>query len=130
MPARVRMRSFILLMVLALQLGTAADDGAAHQLNQTLPIALGTSGGNAGDISNLYCCSGTLGALVTKNNLLYVLSANHIFTRNDQALPGQMIIQPGLIDNSCSVVGANHVADFAESPPLGTANVDAALATV
>ncbi len=35
-----------------------------HKATQVAPIQLGTSGGNATDIANGYCCSGTLGSLV------------------------------------------------------------------
>jgi hypothetical protein len=101
-----------------------------HQAAQSLPVALGTSGGNAGDANNLYCCSGTLGSLVTKNGSLYVLSANHVLTRNSRATFGESILQPGLIDSSCSMTGTQQVAWFAESSQLGTANIDAALGLV
>jgi hypothetical protein len=59
-----------------------------------------------------------------------VLSVNHVLTRNDRASVGEPIIQPGLIDSSCSLTGTTQVASFAEAPLLGTANVDAALSLV
>ena len=40
------------------------DGGAAHQVIQTPPIQLGTSGGWRFNLSNGFCCSGTLGSLV------------------------------------------------------------------
>jgi hypothetical protein len=48
---------------------------------------------------------------------------NHILSRQDQAVAGEDISQPGLIDNSCQP--ATIVADFTAAPALGS-NVDAA----
>ena len=108
-----------------------ADGGAAHQAAQAAPVKLGTSGGNILDRSNAFCCSGTLGALVTKGGLGYVLSNSHVLARVGQAVAGEDISQPGLIDNGCRV--PQIVADFSQGAPLnGSAgsNVDAALAQV
>lgn len=131
MPGHLNTRIAALVAVVVLASAVVAtDDGAAHQLVQAPPISLGTSGGNAQDGNNLFCCSGTLGALVTKDGQRYILSANHVLARNGYAGGGEEIIQPGLIDSSCSATGTDHVADFAEAPPLGTANVDAGIASV
>src|SRR4030095_15849155 len=83
------------------------------------------SGGNVNDISKAFCCSGTLGALVTDGSTNYILSNNHVLGRSDQAVPGEDVSQPGLIDNSCRV--ATIVGDFTVAAPLGS-NVDAAIA--
>lgn len=107
-----------------------ADGGSAHQKTQTRPIQLGTSGGNVNDKSRSFCCSGTLGALVTKNGTPYVLSNNHVLGRADKALGGEDVSQPGLIDSGCRVPSELFVADFSEAAPLGQKNVDAALAAV
>src|SRR5215813_9065375 len=56
-----------------------------NRLKQTLPVKLGTSGGNVNDITRRFCCSGTLGALVTRGGTDYVLSNNHVLARGDQA---------------------------------------------
>jgi hypothetical protein len=101
-----------------------------NQARQIRPIKLGTSGGNVNDISKAFCCSGTLGALVTKGGTKYILSNNHVLARADQAGVGEAISQPGLIDSGCRVSSADTVASFSESPTLGTRNVDAALAAV
>ena len=85
----------------------------------------GVSGGNVNDKSNAFCCSGTLGSLVTAGGGLYVLSNNHVLARADQAAPGEDISQPGLIDNGCQV--PEIVADFTSAAALGS-NVDAAVA--
>ncbi len=107
-----------------------ADNGPQHQAEQAFPIRLGTSGGNVNNVSRAFCCSGTLGALVTKNGLDYILSNNHILADSDQAQPGENISQPGLIDVACNAASANVVARFSEAPTLGSANVDAALAEI
>jgi len=85
----------------------------------------GVSGGNVNDITRAFCCSGTLGSLVTDGTTSYILSNNHVLARVDQATAGEDISQPGLIDNGCRV--ATVVADFSIAAPLGS-NVDAALA--
>lgn len=107
-----------------------ADSGANHQTKQTLPIALGTSGGNVNNISRLFCCSGTLGSLVTKNSVNYVLSNNHILADSDTGSVGDNISQPGLVDVGCNANQTNTVADLSEFIPLGTKNVDAAIAQI
>jgi hypothetical protein len=103
-----------------------ADGGKSHQVEQTRPISLGTSGGNVNDKTRSFCCSGTLGALVTKGGNLYILSNNHVLGRLSKAASGEDVSQPGLIDNGCRLPGI--VADFSEAAPL--APVDAALALV
>jgi hypothetical protein len=87
----------------------------------------GVSGGNINDISKAYCCSGTLGSLLTNGTTQYVLSNNHVLARQDQAAAGEDISQPGLIDNGCQP--ATIVADFTKAVPLGN-NVDCAVATI
>ena len=99
-----------------------ADGGANHQKRNT---HFGVSGGNVNDHSRAFCCSGTLGSLVTINGTQYILSNNHVLARSDQAVAGEDVSQPGLIDNSCRV--ATLVADFTAAAPLGS-NVDAAVA--
>ncbi len=73
---------------------------------------LGVSGGNAKDSSTIsgqtFCCGGTLGALVSRGSNQYILSNNHVLARSDTGTAGtpavgDPIVQPGLIDNNCSV---------------------------
>jgi hypothetical protein len=89
----------------------------------------GVSGGNVKDISTLFCCSGTLGSLVTAqtNNGtgFFILSNNHVLARSDSASTGEAISQPGLVDNQCRVPPT--VANLTAFPSL-TSNVDAAIA--
>lgn len=107
-----------------------ADGGAQHQVQQATPIKLGTSGGNVNNISNAFCCSGTLGALVTKNSTRFILSNNHVLADSDTGVIGDDISHPGLIDVGCNRNNAIVVADLFQAVPLGTGNVDAAIATV
>jgi hypothetical protein len=101
---------------------------AAPHVNpyQTRNTHFGVSGGNVNDITHAFCCSGTLGSLVTAGGNLYILSNNHILARQDQASPGEDISQPGLVDSSCQP--ATIVANFTTAAHLGTTNVDAAIA--
>lgn len=103
-----------------------ADPGPAHQVRTQL---FGSSGGNVNDMSKRFCCSGTLGALVADDGgNQYILSNNHVLGRAGQAGSGEDVSQPGLIDNGCRV--ATVVADFTAAAPLGSSNVDAAIAAV
>jgi hypothetical protein len=99
-----------------------ADGGANHRVRN---MHFGVSGGNVNDTTRAFCCSGTLGALVTDGSTEYILSNNHVLARGDQATAGEDVSQPGLIDNGCRVDTV--VADFTVASPLGS-NVDAALA--
>src|SRR5215471_20379407 len=100
-----------------------ADAGPNHQVRNT---HFGVSGGNVNDITKRFCCSGTLGSLVTDGATSYVLSNNHVLGLSGQARAGDDISQPGLVDNGCAV--STVVADFTTAAPLGSSNVDAALA--
>ncbi len=100
-----------------------ADGGANHQKSSN---SYGVSGGNVNDRSRAFCCSGTLGSLLTDGTNQYILSNNHILGRSGAATLGEDISQPGLIDNGCR--NAEIVADFSAAPNLLTSNVDAAVA--
>ena len=107
-----------------------------NEAAQSLPIKLGTTGGNANDSSRqantVTCCGGTLGSLVQRAGTFYILSNNHVLARSDSASLGENIIQPGLVDTNCgalssSVVG--NLSQFANLQASGT-NVDAAIAQI
>ena len=115
---------------------------ATHQTLQATPILLGTSGGNNNDYDTsgnqiVDCCGGTLGSLIQNSSgTQYILSCNHVLARSDQATTGEMIVQPGLIDNNCTPNG-----DGAGTLPVGvltawlplsssSTNADAAIAQV
>jgi hypothetical protein len=106
-----------------------------NQAAQTSPAVLGVSGGNALDTNGSTCCGGTLGALVSRGGKQYILSTNHVLARTDQANIGESIIQPGLLDTSCSTSGTTAVATLSqfanlENPAAGKPVADAALAQV
>lgn len=113
----------------------------SHTAKQTAPIQLGTSGGSVVDLANGYCCSGTLGSLVQKNGVQYILSNSHVLAGDVLAggnakvsAIGDDITQPGFIDNNCSATNANLVGDLSSLstlyPPTSTPNVDCAIAQV
>jgi hypothetical protein len=111
----------------------SAGGPGVNQAPQNAPIKLGTSGGNANDHSAGFCCSGTLGALVTRGGTDFILSNNHVLARTDQAIAGEPINQPGLVDNNCAP--ATPVANFTQkvklkNNPNNIAPADAALAQV
>jgi hypothetical protein len=101
----------------------SADGGPNHQVRNT---HFGVSGGNVNDITKRFCCSGTLGSLVTDGATSYILSNNHVLGLSGQAKAGDDISQPGLVDSNCQI--STIVADFTAAPALGSSNVDAAVA--
>jgi len=119
----------------------ASGGGTSHTAKQTPPIQLGTSGGNVNDLANGFCCSGTLGSLVTKGGVQYILSNSHVFAgdvvsggNGKVAQIGDDVNQPGLVDNNCSTANTNVVADVSSLstlyPPNSTPNVDCSIAQV
>ncbi len=105
--------------------------GQANQARQQLPIKLGTSGGNTRDlgVGTTSCCAGTLGSLVDRGGVKYILSNNHVLTRWEQAANDEPISQPGLVDTDCNANGSV-VAHLSQWQPVRSSNVDAALAQV
>ncbi len=137
----------LLLFTLVGQLALAAPpkpgDGGGKidtKAVQQPPIQLGTSGGNANDIANGYCCSGTLGALVEIGQTQYILSNTHVFAGDSAlggnqriAVKGDPITQPGNVDIACRSNTAQVVASLSNWSPLlanRTTPVDAAVAEV
>jgi hypothetical protein len=119
-----------------------SSNPAVHQKELATPALLGSSGGNNNDYDTkgnqiVDCCGGTLGSLIQNSSgTQYLLSCNHVFARSDQASVGEMIVQPGLIDNNCTPYG-----DGSGTTPVGfltawlplssnATNVDAAIAQV
>jgi len=115
------------------------------QLQPAGSVQMGTTGGNDTDVTAVtgghVCCSGTLGSLITRGGVTYILSNNHVLAKSDKGTAnpttGDTISQPGLVDNKCSA-GSNTLAHLAEFAPLTPAtaggpapkNVDAALGQV
>ncbi len=100
-----------------------ADGGGNHRARNQ---RFGVSGGNVNDSTRRFCCSGTLGALITDGSNQYILSNNHVLARSGAAVVGDDVSQPGLIDSNCNI--ATVVADFSGAAALGPSNVDAAVA--
>jgi hypothetical protein len=127
---------------LALALGSTAPGAKApsHKSLQVTPIQLGTSGGSVIDVANGYCCSGTLGALVQRGGIQYILSNTHVFAGDTvsggngvSAGEGNDINHPGNADTACGAYASIMVADLTDWCPLaanGTSQVDAAIAEV
>ena len=91
-----------------------------QQMALTRPIELGTSGGNIKSIIKTKhtrgCFSGTLGSMVEDaDENEYILSNNHVLADTNKAKPGQLILQPGLIDVACLRAKSNAVATFSSS---------------
>ena len=102
------------------------------------PIPLGISGGNIKSITKMKkvrgCFSGTLGSMVQDSSSnQYILSNNHVIADQNKARPGQLIVQPGLVDVQCAQSPSNEVATFSRAVKLkfdGKNTVDAAIAAV
>jgi hypothetical protein len=113
-----------------------------HEKEMATPVLLGSSGGNNNDYDAkgdqvADCCGGTLGSLIQNSSgTQYLLSCNHVLARSDQASVGEMIVQPGLIDNNCTPngegSGTTPVGILTAWLPLNlsSTNVDAAIAQV
>jgi hypothetical protein len=117
--------------------GGGGTGGISHNIGQTPPIQLGTSGGWRNDLANGYCCGGTLGSLIQVNGIQYILSNYHVLEadvvgggNNLIASTGSPIIQPGLIDSSCSAANAKIVGTLVKISSLPNSNVDASIAQV
>jgi len=111
-----------------------------QQQGQGANSPLGVSGGNANDKSTsgavTSCCGGTLGALVARGGSQYILSNNHVLARSDAGTVGgpnvgDLIVQPGLIDNGCSpAFAAGNLSQFFNMETGTPPKIDAALALI
>ena len=122
---------------------SAQSCGASSQQKAlTRPIPLGVSGGNIHSfirkkVNNKVkgCFSGTLGAMVQDpQNVQYILSNNHVLADQNKAKPGDLVVQPGLVDVKCIKAQSDSVATFSRAINLkfgsNINNVDAAIAAV
>jgi hypothetical protein len=117
--------------------GSSKGSKVSHTAKQATPIQLGTSGGWMYDLANGYCCGGTLGSLIRIGNTQYILSNYHVFESDivsggngTVATDGDPVIQPGLIDVSCSADNAQIVGTLVTKHSLPDSNVDASIAAV
>lgn len=118
---------------------TAGGPGV-NQAMQNAPIKLGTSGGNSRDSSAGFCCSGTLGSLVTRGGAFFILSNNHVLAKSDKGTIGDPVTQPGLVDTNCNP--GQTIANLTQfsklesklisggTPPLYSALADTAIAQI
>ena len=148
MSTRPVVRTFLAITSLAFLVGSTGSaqqsaarpdkGGTDHKARQARPIKLGVSGGNATDLANGFCCSGTLGALVQKGNTKFILSNTHVFAgdfvnggNGTTAKIGDDINQSGLIDVGCQYIAGDIVADLSDFAAInGPDNVDAAIAAI
>ena len=117
--------------VLSVTTVALADSGVNHRTVQSWPSPLGVSGSSIEFLvinNNLYCYTGTLGALVEGDiggdagDEQFVLSNNHVLAKENNpddpslATDGYEIIQPGLLDEGPCTLSrgdpANIVADL------------------
>jgi hypothetical protein len=106
---------------------------ADHSVWLPRPIPLGVSGINKEEV----CSAGTLGSLVQKikRDVKFILSNNHVLARENDGVKGELIIQPGSLDDGCQFRRKNKVAKLKKFIPIvfsTSANneVDAAIAKV
>ncbi len=89
---------------------------------------LGVSGGNINDGLS----AGTLGSLVeNRRGRQFILSNNHVLASENEAEKGDLIIQPGSLDDGCRFKRTNRVAKLRKFIPIsfsGNNQVDAAMA--
>jgi hypothetical protein len=125
------------------QSASAQSCGASSQQTALArPIPLGVSGGNIHSflrkkVNNKVkgCFSGTLGAMVQDSqNVQYILSNNHVLANQNKAQPGDLIVEPGLVDVKCLKAPSDSVATFSRAVNLKFGNkinnVDAAIAAI
>lgn len=81
-------------------------------------IPLGVSGSSQEYIiikNRIYCYAGTFGSLGEDEAGTYVISNNHILARQNEAVIGENMIQPGLLDSlgpsTCSYPGSANAGD-------------------
>lgn len=80
------------------------------------PVPIGVSNGNANE-----CLPGTTGAVLERDGVRYLLSANHLYARLNQAAIGEIVTQPARVDQStnCAPTQPNsYVAMLADFEPL------------
>ena len=101
------------------------------------PVQLGSSGSSVGATcisgNSGFCYGGTLGSLITRAGVSYIMSNNHVLGLSDDATAGQAITQPGEIETNCHTAGTITVANFTSYIPLQpqpTVPVDVAIAQI
>jgi len=110
-----------------------------NQNAQTQPIELGASGSNINDLcpANSFrlagCGVATLGSLLERNGVQYILTNFHVAAATDGGVIGDALVQPGLGDTACDPQQTTTVANLSQlsDPETETrTKVDAAIAQV
>src|SRR5438046_9468204 len=94
------MKNKIYFLLAVLTAGVLCAPALTQAQYQTRNTHFGVSGGNINDISRRFCCSGTLGSLVSNGTMQYILSNNHVLASTDQAADCEDISQHGLLSNN------------------------------
>jgi len=107
---------------------TSSSKSVSNTSPFPLPVPIGVSTGNI-----FQCEAGTIGARVKDAfGNVFALSNNHVFALENMAPIGSPILQPGLVDTSCGIIGNNLIGLLYKFVPInfgGGANlVDAAIA--
>jgi hypothetical protein len=82
-------------------------------------------------VGNINGETGTVSAIVKRDNELFILSASHVLARSGRADPGEHILYPGVSDYG--IDPANWVASLTEAVPFTTSGnntMDAAIAQI
>jgi hypothetical protein len=118
--------------------GHGGGGGGGGTAKQTPPVKMGTSGGWRYDLANGFCCGGTLGSLIQKGGVKYILTNYHVLYadivsggNSRVATAGDPVIQPGLIDVNCTAANAQNVGTLVSgggSLPMGGNAVDVGIA--
>lgn len=92
------------------------------------PVPIGTSSSNIAS----GCLSGTFGFRASRNNGdKFLVSNYHVWARNGNARPGELILQPSRGDSGCSRNNNNRIGTFAELQTIdfngGLNEIDAAI---
>lgn len=107
--------------------GTNTVNAVSQRFSRPIPIGCSTSNWNE-------CVTATVGVRVRNGSNYYVLSANHVFARNNYANLGEQIVQPGRGDVSCALNTADQIGQLADYQQLifsysASNTMDAAIAT-
>lgn len=119
--------------------GGGGGDSSNPQDRLARPVPIGASIGTYRPNADNFCFAGTLGCRLVRLDLLtnqeshYILSNNHVIAEENGGSPSvDYILQPGTLDNSCTIDLADTIGRLSDFEPInfnGQDNlVDAAIA--
>lgn len=127
LPVQVHVSGEIFALASSPAKGNPPQDGIDPKARFNRPVPIGVSTGN-----RLECSAGTIGARVKKGSAVYALSNNHVYARENNAIPGEEILQPGLYDTNCVYDPNNVIGNLSDFVSInfggGNNKVDAAIA--